>query len=70
MRVNTHDIRYTVQWSRLDYPSDGILTCSGLTQRDIVRRMIGAIKNTGPIVIHSIGRSSKKKTIYDTRKDY
>lgn len=45
---------YTVEWERLDYPDDGVLHCSGLTGRVAFARLIGGLKNSGPIIVHSI----------------
>ena len=45
---------YTVEWERLDYPEDDRLRCSGLTGRVAFARLIGAIRNSGPVVIHAI----------------
>jgi hypothetical protein len=46
---------YTVTWNRVvDGPQ--LQHCNGLTDRDVVRRLIGAIENGGPITIHSVRR--------------
>lgn len=52
---------YTVVWERRDYPEDEHLRCSGLTGRVAFARLIGAIKNSGPVIVHSIEREAGKE---------
>lgn len=52
-------ITYTVHWERLSEP-DGKLSCSGLTPRQFLARVIGAIKTSGPIAILGVKKDVTK----------
>lgn len=52
MSGNVQDKTYTVKWS---WPNDNeVMICKGLTARIAFARLIGALKNNGPITIHGI----------------
>lgn len=48
---------YRVEWSRplaTDGSHDERLVCSGLTERALVRRLVGAVRVSGAVTIHSL----------------
>jgi hypothetical protein len=46
---------YTLEWNRAGAVHE-VQMCNGLTDRDIVRRLIGAIETNGPVTIHAVKR--------------
>lgn len=51
---------YTVTWERTlgEVADVGPHVCRGLTDRDIVRRLIGAVATSGPVTIISVVREA------------
>jgi len=50
---------YTIIWERRDYPEDGELRCTGLSAKVAFSRLIGGIRNSGPIVVKAITPENK-----------
>lgn len=48
---------YAIRWWRVAGGRD-LQQCMGLTERDLVRRLIGAIETSGPVVIESVTREA------------
>lgn len=54
---------YTVEWSRPlaeDGTSQDRQVCTNLTERDLVRRLVGAVKMNGTISVHAVTRETSK----------
>lgn len=49
------ELKYTVEWTRETEPEE-MLRCTKLTPRLALRRLQGAIKESGPITVHSLTR--------------
>ena len=53
----TRQRTYTVKWQRLHGETPGLretMECKGLDPRTALSRMMGAIRNSGPIVVLSV----------------
>lgn len=48
---------YVIHWRRLSEPSV-YLNCRGLSERDVVRRLVGAVANSGPVIIDRVERQA------------
>lgn len=48
------DRTYTIFWERVNNPEEGMQCCSKLTAKVAYARLMEAIKNSGPIVVHRI----------------
>lgn len=53
--------KFDIYWRRMQYPEHGLLTCRGLTYKQVVRRMVGAIKNSGPVIVERLERSEERE---------
>jgi hypothetical protein len=45
---------YRIRWIRRDFPEEGEMECGGLAPRVALSRLIGGIKNSGPITVLSV----------------
>lgn len=52
----TPERKYNIRWQRVGVPGPdgGIMECHELTARTAFSRLLGAIRNTGPITVHKV----------------